>query len=148
MNINLSEWKLIRKGQIDDSFVGFDGDSIFELTDGSFWHQTVYKYHYHYAYRPSVSFYYRGGHTIMVVEGMNDFVEVEEVAGEKYTIINDFRGWTGHTLFEMQNHEIWKQKEYANHYHYAYRPEATIVRVGGDYIMTVDGESVKVIRIK
>jgi len=60
----MTEYEIVRKGQIEDEFEGFDDEMIFELTDGSFWIQDEYKYWYHYAYRPRVNILRKGGVSI------------------------------------------------------------------------------------
>jgi hypothetical protein len=62
-------------------------------------------------------------------------------------IVSDFHGWTGNTLFELQNGQIWKQAEYKYQYFYIYRPKVTIEQNGRRGIMTVNGHSVKVERL-
>ncbi len=84
----------------------------------------------------------------MVVEGMNDYVEVEQTTGFESRIVNDFNGWSGDTIFELQNDQIWKQDKYKYKYFYAYHPKATFVKVGAKYIMTVKGKSIRVKQIK
>lgn len=56
-------------------------------------------------------------------------------------IDGEFTGWSGDTLFELCNGQLWVQSSYAYTYHYAYRPEVTIVRDGGGYQMFVEGIS-------
>ena len=66
----------------------------------------------------------------------------------KSVIVNDFSGWKGDTLFELQNGQIWKQAEYRYQYFYIYRPSVVIECSGYSGVMTVNGRSVKVRRIK
>ena len=148
MNIDLTEWSLIKTSQIDDDFEGFDDEMTFKLADGSYYYQKNYKYAYHYAYRPITKIYSNGYSKIIVVDGMNDYVEVEETTGFESKIVNDFKGWSGDTVFELQNGQIWKQDKYRYKYFYAYRPKATIVKVGSKYVMTVKGKSIRVKKIK
>ncbi|PHI18009.1 hypothetical protein CEQ90_20185 [Lewinellaceae bacterium SD302] len=63
-------------------------------------------------------------------------------------IVNDFKGWSGDTIFELQNGQIWKQDKYKYKYFYAHRPKATIVKVGSKYVLTVKGKSIRVKKIK
>jgi len=65
-------------------------------------------------------------------------------------ISGDFEGWDGETVFVLDNGQIWQQSSYAYHYHYAYRPEVLIYRVGARYKMKVEGvsESIYVHRLK
>jgi hypothetical protein len=62
--------------QINGKFTGWDGDTIFELTNGQIWQQDSYAYTYHYAYRPKVLIYYVGGRYKMTVEGVDGFIYV------------------------------------------------------------------------
>lgn len=41
-------------------------------------------------------------------------------------IDNTFEGWTGNTLFQLANGQVWQQAEFGYYYHYAYRPEVVI----------------------
>jgi hypothetical protein len=148
MNIDLTKWKLIKTGQIEDDFEGFDDEVTFELTDGTVYFQSSYKYSYHYSYRPTVKIYSDGYTKIIVPDGMNDYAEIEETTAIKSKIINDFNGWSGDTIFELQNGQIWKQDKYQYKYLYSYRPDAIIAKVGSHHIMTVKGKSIRVKRIK
>lgn len=62
--------------QINGKFTGWDGDTIFELTNGQIWQQDSYAYTYHYAYRPKVLIYYVGARYKMTVEGVDGFIYV------------------------------------------------------------------------
>jgi hypothetical protein len=65
-------------------------------------------------------------------------------------IEGDFEGWSGDTIFKLDNGQIWQQDLYAYKYHYAYHPKMLIYKDGGRYKMKVDGveESIVVKRIK
>lgn len=95
MNIDLSDWTLLKRSQIESDFEGFDDEHVYELSDGSVFYQSEYKYHYHYAYRPNVAIYSRMGQKIMIVDGMNDFAVVTETSAIKSRIVSDFKGWSG-----------------------------------------------------
>ena len=148
MNIDLINWKLLKTGQIEDDFEGFDDEMTFELTDGTVYYQSAYKYHYHYAYRPNIKIYSNGYSQIIVPDGMNDYAEIQETIAIKNRIVNEFKGWSGDTIFELQNGQIWKQDKYQYKYFYAYRPHAIIVKIGSHNIMTVKGRRIRVKRIK
>jgi hypothetical protein len=146
--IDLSQWQLVKRCQIEDDFERFDDEAVFRMTDGSVWYQSAYKYSYHYSYRPEVKIYRKNGVTIMVVNEMGEYVEVQETSGFESNIINEFNGWSGDTLFEFQNGQIWKQDKYQYKYFYAYRPKASVVKIDNHHIMTVKGKSIKVRRLK
>lgn len=57
----------------------------------------------------------------------------------KSRIRGAFRGWDGHSIYQLDNGQIWQQDRYMYTYHYAYRPEAQIVDNGSGYEMQVDG---------
>lgn len=66
-------------------------------------------------------------------------------------IEGDFEGWEGDTIFILTNGQIWQQVSYDYEYHYAYRPEVTIVKMNDNrYMMIVEGmdEKVYVERLK
>lgn len=54
-------------------------------------------------------------------------------------IYEEFEGWTGETVFKLDNGQYWKQASYAYTYHYAYRPRVQIVRESSVYRLHVDG---------
>jgi hypothetical protein len=62
--------------KIDGDFEGWDGETIFKMTDGSIWQQASYDYTYHYAYRPDVLIYRKSGAYYMQVEGVDDEIRV------------------------------------------------------------------------
>lgn len=49
-----------------------------------------------------------------------------------------FNGWDGDTIFELENGQIWKQRDYAYMYHYAYRPKVTIIKEDFSYKMFIE----------
>jgi hypothetical protein len=57
------------ESQIDGTFEGWTGDSVYKLANGQVWQQSTYKYEYKYAYRPQVVIYSPGGPYVMHVEG-------------------------------------------------------------------------------
>lgn len=66
-------------------------------------------------------------------------------------INGDFEGWTGETIFKLQNGQIWQQATYSYRYHYSYSPQVTIfASEGGLFKMKVDGvsEVITVTRLK
>ncbi len=60
---------------IDDSWSGWSGDTIVQLTDGSVWRQEEYHYEYHYAYQPKVTF----DRDKMLVQGMRKAIRVRRL---------------------------------------------------------------------
>ena len=65
--------------QIDGTFEGWDGDTIFKMMDGSIWQQASYDYTYHYAYMPKVIIYNKGDATYMKVEDVDDPIQVKRL---------------------------------------------------------------------
>lgn len=54
-------------------------------------------------------------------------------------IDGQFEGWTGETIFKLQNGQIWQQSTYAYKYAYKFSPPVLIYRSGGGYRMQVEG---------
>jgi hypothetical protein len=65
--------------QIDDTFNGWDGETIFKLSNGQIWQQSSYAYTYHYAYRPKVSIYKSGSVYRMTVENVDSTIQVKRL---------------------------------------------------------------------
>lgn len=59
----------IIESNIEGIFEGWDGHSVYKLTNGQVWKQKYYKYEYKYAYRPEVIIAEINGSYIMQVEG-------------------------------------------------------------------------------
>lgn len=141
--------RLVAESRIDGTFSGCNGDTLFPLINGQFWVQSQYLYWYHYAYRPRVEIYNYNGNLFLLKEGESQCIPVRQVTNViKATIISDFNGWSGNTLFELDNGQIWKQSEYDYDYNYSYRPDAVIYSTSGGYKMIVEGKSVAVKQIK
>ncbi|MDG4945105.1 hypothetical protein NMK71_01645 [Weeksellaceae bacterium KMM 9713] len=64
---------------INGTFNGWEGDSVFKMMDGSVWQQAEYDYHYHYAYMPNVLIYSKNGSTYMSVEGVDKEIRVNKI---------------------------------------------------------------------
>ena len=56
------------------------------------------------------------------------------------TIVGDFDGWDGETIFKLDNGQIWEQAEYDYYYSYSYRPDVTIYSTSGGCRMKVEDE--------
>lgn len=69
----------IYDSQIVDDFEGWDGDSIYQLDNGTVWKLTVYQYTYTYSYRPKATIYSNQGSYFLEVEGMGEAVQVDQV---------------------------------------------------------------------
>ena len=64
------------ESQIDGTFEGWTGETLFLLTNGQVWQQSRYDYYYHYAFRPRVMIVRSGSRYIMSVERVSRTVEV------------------------------------------------------------------------
>lgn len=67
------------ESQIDGTFEGWSGDTVFKLTNGQLWQQSSYAYTYHYAYRPKVVIFSGDGGCKMKVDGVSDTVSVRRL---------------------------------------------------------------------
>ncbi len=64
---------------ITDEFEGWDGDTVYELDDGSEWELVSYTYSYSYSYRPKAIVWQDGGKFFLEVKNMKDKQEVRKV---------------------------------------------------------------------
>lgn len=67
------------ESQIDGTFEGWDGDTVFKLTNGQIWQQSSYDYTYEYDYMPDVLIFSSGGQCKLKVEGVNDIIAVRRL---------------------------------------------------------------------
>lgn len=67
------------ESQIDGTFEGWSGETVFKLTNEQIWQQSSYAYTYHYAYRPEVLIYSDGGGCKMKVDGVSDSISVKRL---------------------------------------------------------------------
>jgi hypothetical protein len=65
--------------QIEGDFEGWDGETIFKLSNGQVWQQAAYAYTYHYAYRPKVLIYLSESAYRMKVEGVDSTLLVKRL---------------------------------------------------------------------
>jgi hypothetical protein len=72
---------------------------------------------------------------------MSHLVYDGEIAGE-------FKGWTGETLYELRNGQMWQQSSYKYEYKYAYMPNALVYEVNGGFKMSVAGTMADVKRVR
>lgn len=70
---------LKKETRINGEFNGWEGESIYELLDGSKWQQAHYKYKYKYKYMPRVKLWKDGVKHYLEVEGLDDKMEVRRV---------------------------------------------------------------------
>ena len=52
-------------------------------------------------------------------------------------IANEFEGWDGNAIYELDDGTKWELTSYTYSYSYSYRPKATIWRDGGRYYLEV-----------
>jgi hypothetical protein len=67
------------ESRIDGEFKGWDGETIFKLSNGQIWQQASYSYTYHYAYSPKVLIYNAGGGSVMKVDGVDGTINVRRL---------------------------------------------------------------------
>jgi len=139
--------RVIYQGKIDADFEGFDDNVIFKMANGTYWIQTQYNYWYHYAYRPDALITEENGRYILTVAGHSISVRQLDSIIESQ-IDGEFNGWDGNKQYKLINGQVWQQVEYKYEYKYAYQPEVFICDDGGRYIMSVDGTTVQVRRIR
>lgn len=127
--------------QIDGEFTGYNDGVVFKLLNGQVWQQNKYKYKYHYAYCPHVRIYTdASGSCLMEVEGVDEPVEVIQVSIiVEGPIVSDFSGFKQGAIFKFNNGQVWEQREAKYSYHYAHRPQATIIDGVDGFQLQVEG---------
>jgi hypothetical protein len=126
-------------------FMGNDGE-IFRLDDGTIW-QIKFAQQYFYAYYPNVLIC--PARDRLVVKGKTLRVELLSARnaspGKLPQIIESridgrFEGWSGETIFKLENGQIWQQASYARADSDRFRPKVVITRTGAGYEMKVEGQ--------
>ena len=64
------------ESRIAGDFDGWDGETIFKLSNGQIWQQAQYAYHYHYAFMPGVLIYKTDAGYKMQVDGVSATIYV------------------------------------------------------------------------
>ena len=67
------------ESQIVGTFNGWEGDTIFRLTNGQIWQQSSFAYRYHYAYRPGVTIFKTQAGYKMKVDGISESIYVKRI---------------------------------------------------------------------
>jgi hypothetical protein len=71
--------KNVIESSIDGEFKGWDGSTIFKLSNGQIWQQSSYAYMYHYAYNPTVFIYQSMDGIKMKVEDVEELISVKKI---------------------------------------------------------------------
>jgi hypothetical protein len=67
------------ESRIDGDFEGWDGDTVFKLTNGQIWQQVSYNYTYHYAFMPEVLIFKTTEGYKMKVGGVHETIYVKRL---------------------------------------------------------------------
>lgn len=64
-------------------------------------------------------------------------------------IEDEFNGWDGDEIFELNDGSRWQQKNYKYQYKYKYRPDAKIWKDGSRYYLEVEcmNDKIEVIKL-
>ena len=144
----------IKIKDIEKSFVGKEEVPIdrIELT-----YKLITTVDTHIAPPSSPSYNYSSGRnqeTSGFVEELIDIiVEAGGINGDnaiESQIDGHFEGWTGETIVQLMNGQIWKQTDFYYYYHYAFMPKVLVYKVNGRYKMKIDGidQAVEVNQLK
>jgi hypothetical protein len=146
----MSDPKVVLRSEIDGEFEGFDGETLFKLSNGTYWLQDEYKYWYYYAYCPPIEILKADGRTYLRVVGCSDKVAVRDISSGviESRIDGEFTGWDGESTYRLVNGQVWKQSHYKYKYKYKFMPHVVIYKAGGGHVMQVAGTHAKVQRIE
>lgn len=138
--------RIIYNGKIEGNFDGFNDNVIFKMADGTYWMQSEYKYWYHYEYRPDAVITEEKGVFILTVAG--ESVAIKQLRDVIESTINGtFDGWKGGSTYKLTNGQVWQQCRYKYDYKNAYRPQAVVGNMNGEYLMFVEGTYAVVRRV-
>ena len=141
--------EIVSKGNIEGDFEGWQGETVFEISDGTFWIQAAYSYTYHYAYHPEAMVLRQGSYFFLKVNGINEILPVmplEKVIKSK--IDGNFNGFEGNTIYRLLDGSIWQQIDGKYKYKYAYSPRVLVYNFGKTWKMSVKGITVTVVPLK
>ena len=131
----------VTKSRIDGQFTGWDGGSIYGLTNGQYWIQVSYNYCFSYLYFPEVLIYYERGWKMKVTGSSCNPVSVQQLTSVISSRIDGvFNGWDGDSIYALTNGQIWQQTKSAWEWKWAYRPKVLVYYYSG-WKMEVDGSS-------
>ena len=140
---------VVSDGYINGEFEGWDGETVFEMSDGSFWIQGDYSYRYEYAYNPeAVVFDYNGGYFLKVedIAELLPVLPLDKVI--KSRIDGNFEGFEGETVYKMTNGTIWIQTDGRYKYKYAYSPQVLLYKLDATWKLAVKGITVSVEQLR
>jgi hypothetical protein len=130
----------IVQSKIDGAFTGWDGDSVYKLLNGQWWHQTEYKYIYDYAFNPNIEIFRTARGYEMKVEGVQGSVLVEELKEViESKIYGQFKGWNNDSIYKLWNGQAWQQAELKLSLSLSLSPDVIIYRTEKGYKMKVEG---------
>jgi hypothetical protein len=69
--------RVVRSSTIDGEFTGWDGETVFVLTNGQKWQQAVYRYCY--KYRPTSFVYNHNGMHFLKMGELDEMIQVRRI---------------------------------------------------------------------
>lgn len=139
------------ESRIDGEFQGWDGETIFRLTNGQIWQQAEYSYHYTYAYLPKVTIFLAAGGCRMLVEGVRETISVMQVEAIQSRISGTFEGFRYERVYLLQNGQIWQQVSFDISIALRLSPRVIIYQgITGEWRMQVEdiGRTIRVQRLR
>lgn len=144
----ISEGKLVEESKLDGTFNGFSVHNLFPLVNGQYWMQTSIELWNNNSFNPTIKIYYYQNQYYLIKDGSENYVEVSMINEVvKSTFKNDFDGWRGETVFELENGQVWKQDQYESDYNNSYHQEALIYYSGLEYRLQVEGKSIAIKKV-
>ncbi|WP_419893632.1 hypothetical protein [Oceanobacillus kimchii] len=71
--------ELYKESRLEGESEGFEGETVFELSNGQKWEQVEYYYKYRYKYRPLVKIYKDGIRYYIEIQGIDRKVRVRRI---------------------------------------------------------------------
>lgn len=136
------------ESSISGEFHGWDGETVFQLTNGQIWQQAEYSYDYTYDYWPRVTIFLAAGGCRMRVEGVRETISVMQVEAIQSRISGTFEGFKYERVYLLQNGQIWQQVSFDISIAIRLSPRVIIYQgITGGWRMQVEGVS-RTIRVQ
>ncbi len=137
---------IILESRIENEFNGLKQYAIFELSNGQVWIQTQYKYTYFYKYKPQIVIYSYNGKYYIMIDGINDMVEVQQITQYKKSklekAITNMGNLTNsasiNNIYFLKDGTVWKQSGLGMGI-FLNNANVIVAKYGIYYYMQIDG---------
>ena len=145
-NSGYENTNIILESRIENEFNGLKQYAIFELSNGQVWMQTQYKYTYFYKYKPQIAIYSYNGKYYIMIDGINDMVEVQQITQYKKAKLekaitnmgNSTNSASINNIYFLNDGTVWKQSGLGMGI-FLNNANVIVAKYGIYYYMQIDG---------